>query len=50
MLRISGVLFGELGRTGRPGECFTGSWRKSAIFISPGLLTSWTEMVILRWG
>ena len=32
----------------RPGECFTGKWQKSAIFILPGVLTDAWEMVILQ--
>ena len=43
-----GFLFGELGRTGaRAGLPDTEERQKSAIFISPGVLTFWTEMVIL---
>jgi hypothetical protein len=43
-----GFLNGSWNAPARPGECFTGKWQKSAIFILPGVLTVTWEMIILQ--
>ena len=45
-----GVYFLVSWAPGAPGVSSTEKWQKSAIFISPGILTFWTEMVILMNG
>ena len=51
-LRFSAIFYGrvpglELGAPGAPGLPVTEKWQKSAIFISPGLLTdAWTGIIL----